>query len=219
MNIFLFMSTMHWNVKYLLICPAVSEVGRRNTKEKTFYFIQAVPRTLTKWISHYCLIKMVGWNQKNSVVLCSCPSPLQASFPPSCHPSLSTPWFWIHPVGSQNDHSWRDHLMIWWLDGFCYSKQTHWQYLLPPTRLLLEQSCNQGRQSGNLTNGVGNLAIWQACGIFFFGMLWGVDRRSNTKNAKSWHTLCASWCNNYNLDDQSSRYARDNLLKTAFKCT
>ena len=104
MNIFLFMSTMHWNVKYLLICPAVSEVGRRNTKEKTFYFIQAVPRTLTKWISHYCLIKMVGWNQKNSVVLCSCPSPLQASFPPSCHPSLSNLWFWRESQSPACEH-------------------------------------------------------------------------------------------------------------------
>ena len=160
---------------------------------------------------------MVRWNTKNSVELCCCPNPLQASFPPSCHPSLSTPWFWIHPVGSQNDHSWRDHLMIWWLDGFCYSKQTHWQYLLPPTRLLLKQSGNLGWQTGNLTNWVGNLAILQVCGISFIDMLWGVESGSKAKNAKNWLTLCARWCNNYNLDNnldnQCTRSTQDNVLK------
>ena len=57
---------------------------------------------------------------------------------------------------------------------FCYSRQTHWQYLLPRTRHLLEQTQMVG------------LAIWQVCAIFFFDMLWGVGTRSGTKKMLSY---------------------------------
>ena len=49
---------------------------------------------------------------------------------------------------------------------FCYSRQIHWQYLLPRTQHLLGPTRMVG------------LAIWQVCAIFFFDMLWGVRTRS-----------------------------------------